>query len=124
MVHYSVTQLSLCKCTYILSTESHDKPTLPQLLKFPGKEGKIDIPERIGANYKLFGIFLLKDDNGTKVEAITKEEEKVHDISLKILSKWLRGEGIQPPTWSTLTEVLKDSNLDVLAEEIETVIKF
>ena len=109
---------------HILSTESHDKPTLSQLLKFPGKEGKIDIPERIGTNYKSFGIFLLKDDNGTKVEAITKEEEKVHDISLKILSKWLRGEGIRPPTWSTLTEVLKDSNLDVLAEEIETVIKF
>ena len=106
---------------YILSTESDDKPTLPQLLKFPGKGGKINIPERIGTNYRLFGIFLLKDDNGAKVESITEEERKVHDISLTILSKWLQGEGMQPPMWRTLIEVLKDSNLGVLAKEIEAV---
>lgn len=114
------------KCTYIIipSTESDDKPTLSQLLKFPGKGGKINIPERIGTNYRLFGIFLLKDDDGAKVASITKEEDKVHDMSLTILSKWLRGEGKQPPTWSTLIEVLKDSSLGVLVEEIEAVVEF
>ena len=82
----------------------------------------MNIPERIGANYKSFGIFLLKDDDGGKVESITKQEDTVHDMRLAILSKWLQGEGMQPPTWSTLIEVLKDSNLGVLAKEIETVI--
>ena len=44
------------------------------------------------------------------------------DMSLKILSKWLQGEGIQPPTWNTVIEVLRKSNLAALADEIASVI--
>ena len=106
----------------ILSTESDQKPTLLQLLCFPGKSGNINIPERIGTHYKTFGIFLLNDENGAKVESIAKEESTMTDMSLKILSKWLQGEGIQPPTWNTVIKVLRQSNLAVLAGEIASVI--
>lgn len=92
---------------------------MPQLLSFPGSSGKINIPEIIGTNFNTFGILLLNDKNGSKVEAVTKKEDKVTDMSLKILSKWLCGEGMQPPTWTTLIHVLRNSNLGVLAEEIE-----
>ena len=108
---------------HILSTESDYKPTLPQLLNFPGKSGGINIPEKIGVHYKTFGIFLLKDNNGAKIDTIAKEEGELIHISLKILSRWLQGEGTQPPMWSTMIEVLKMSNLGVLAEEISSVIK-
>ena len=64
---------------------------------------------------------MLKDENGAKVESITKEEDKMRDMNLTILSKWLQREGMQPPPWST---VLKESNLHVLAEEIKAVIGF
>ena len=107
-----------------LLTESDDEPTLSQLLNFPGKRGKINIPERIGTNYKTFGIFLLNDGNGAKVESIAKEEGELIHISLKILSKWLQGEGMQPPTWSTIIEALKMSNLGALAKDIRAVIEF
>ena len=40
---------------------------------------------------------------------------------MAILKKWLRGEGEQPATWRTLVQVLKDSDLNSLAEEIEAV---
>ena len=108
---------------HILSTASGQKPTLPQLMNFPGKSGGINIPERIGVHYKTFGIFLLKDDDGAKIDSIAKEEGELTHISLKILSRWLQGEGMQPPMWSTIIEVLKMSNLGVLAEEISSVIK-
>ena len=108
---------------HTLSTESGGKPTLPQLLNFPGKSGKINIPERIGLYYKTFGIFLLNDENGAKIDCIAKEEGELIHITLKILSKWLQGEGMQPPMWSTIIEVLKKSNLGVLAEEISSVIE-
>ena len=108
---------------HILSTESGGKPVLPQLLKFQAKSGEINIPERIGTQYKTFGIFLLNDDNGAKVEAIAKEEGESKQINIKILSKWLQGEGMQPPTWSTIIEALKKSNLAVLAENIRAVIE-
>ena len=105
-----------------LSTESDGKPTMPQLMNFPGKSGKINIPEKMGTNYKTFGIHLLKDETGAKIDSIAKEEGESMAISSKILSKWLRGEGMQPPMWSTIIEVLKTSNLGVLAEEISSVI--
>ena len=93
-------------------------------MKFPGKSGNINIPEKIGTNIQTFGILLLKDENGDKVEAITKEESKVKDVSLTILKKWLRGEGMQPTTWKTLIDVMRDSDLGVLADEIEAVKSF
>ena len=96
---------------------------MPQLLNFPGKSGEINIPEKIGTNYTTLGIFLLNDDNGAKVETIAKEKGESIHISIKILSKWLQGEGMQPPTWSTLIEALKMSNLGVLAEDIRAVIE-
>ena len=97
---------------------------MPQLLSFPGKSGEVNIPEKMGTNYKTFGILLLQDDNGAKIDSIiAKEEGESIHISLKILSKWLEGEGMQPPMWSTIIEVLKKSNLGVLAEEISSVIE-
>ena len=78
----------------------------------------------MGTNYKTFGILLLEDDNGAKIDAIiAKEEGEPKHINLKILSKWLQGEGMQPPAWSTIIEVLKMCNLGVLAEEISSVIE-
>ena len=76
----------------------------------------------IGTTYKRFAIFLLNDENGAKVESITKEESQVEEMSLKILSRWLQGEGVQPQTWSTLIKVFRQSKLSDLADEIETVI--
>ena len=112
-----------CFYIHILSTESGGKPTLPQLLNFPGKSGEINILEKIGTNYTTLGIFLLNDDNGAKVESIAKEKGESIQISIKILSKWLQGEGMQPLTWSTITEALKMSNLGALAEDIRAVIE-
>ena len=104
---------------FILSTEYDGIPTLPLLLNFPGKKGRINIPERIGTYQKIFGIILLKDESGAKIEIIAKEK----DMNLTILSRWLQGDGKQPPTWSTLIEALNESNLGALAEEIKTVIE-
>ena len=120
---FAVIELTHCLfAIHILSTDSNSKPTLPLLLSFPGKSGEINILERIGTTYKIFGIFLLNDASGAKIESITKEESQVADMTLKILSRWLQGEGMQPQTWSTLIKVLRKSKLSDLANEIETVI--
>ena len=44
-----------------------NKPTLLELLKFPGKSGVINIPQAIGRNYLAFGVLLLNDEDGSKV---------------------------------------------------------
>jgi len=89
---------------------------LPELLKFPGKNGTINIPQMIGTDLLALGILLLDDDDGRKVDAIA---EKCG--SLGILKSWVQGEGLQPVTWRTLVQVLRESNFTDLAGEIEGV---
>lgn len=82
---------------------------------------KIKVHEQIGIKYIDLGVFLLDDTNGVKVEAIAlKHNNNAENINKDILSKWLRGMGKQPVTWSTLIEVLRDIDLKSLANDIES----
>ena len=42
-------------------------------------------------------------------------------ITANILEEWIAGKGKHPVTWKTLTEVLRDTELSVLAGEIAAV---
>ena len=89
-----------------------EKPSLPKLLD-------LEIPERVGADYRKFGIFLLNDATGSKVDSIEIEcLGKPDRITLKILQCWVVGKG-EPPTWHTLTHTLNRCKLTVLAEQIK-----
>ena len=88
---------------------------------FPSRSGIINIPQTIGVNYITFGTLLLNDRQGEKIDAIVDDNSRAREINMAILKKWLRGEGKQPATWRTLVQVLKDSDLNSLAEEIEAV---
>ena len=48
-------------------------PTLQELLSFPGQEKQINIPQEVGTQYKIFGTFLLENDNRAKLDNITTE---------------------------------------------------
>ena len=95
---------------------------MPELLTFPNKGGKVSIPQEIGAYYQKFGILLLNDNDGRKVDAIVEGKENTEEINLEILKRWLQGDGLQPGTWRTLIQVLWDSQLNTLAEHIQDVI--
>ena len=98
-----------------------EKPTLQQLLAFPGPEKKIKVHEQIGIKYHELGAFLLDDDNGVMTEVIaTNHNNNADNINREILSKWLQGLGKQPVTWSTLIEVLRDIDRNDLATDIES----
>ena len=96
---------------------------MAKLLKFPGKHGKINIPELIGTNYKIVGTFLLRDDSGTIISGI--ERAKMYDaeeINKAILEMWIGGKGLGPFTWDTLVQCLRDADQNVLANDIEKVL--
>ena len=106
-------------CRLFLTAE---KPTVVDMITFPGSGGKIDISERIGTNYKRFGILLLEDTNGVKVNAIEKKHhEEANEINLEILQKWAEGNGKKPVTLRTLVDVLCKIGLTTLADEIKAV---
>ena len=86
------------------------------LLDFPGS---INIPERIGMKYLMFGTLLLKDDNGVRVQAIeSKCKDDIMNINIQILREWILGNDI-PCTWDDLIRILKKSRCSKLAADIE-----
>ena len=66
---------------------------------------------------------MLKDDSGTIISCI--ENAKMHnatEITATILEKWIGGKGLQPFTWNTLVNCLRDADLNVLANDIAEVL--
>jgi len=95
---------------------------LPECIKLQGLKGRINLTTEIGTKYKTFGILLLEDRTGERVSAIAeKHMNDAEKITANILKVWIAGKGKHPVTWKTLTEVLHDSELRVLAGEIEAV---
>ena len=45
--------------------------------------------------------------------------QDTEQINVKILQKWLNGMGLQPVSWETLIQVLKDIGFNELAKEID-----
>ena len=89
-----------------------EKPSLPKLLN-------LEVVEKIGTEYKIFGTFLLKDNTGFLVDAIKHDcLGMTHEITRKILQEWLAGKG-EPVTWACLVETLHRCNLNALADEIQ-----
>ena len=91
-------------------------------IRFRGREKRINLPQEIGMKYYQFGILLLEDATGARVDAIAhKCSNDAEQINLVILKEWIGGQGAKPVNWTTLVEVLKDIGLTVLAGEIAAV---
>ena len=66
-----------------------------------------------------FGIFLLNDESGDRVDIIEDEHHgKPKRISHGILQEWLRGNGL-PVTWETLVKALRDTKPFALADKVQ-----
>ena len=108
---------------FLLSTcISADCPTLLECIRFRGQEGMINIAEKISTKYQDFGLLLLDDPNGSRVSNMElKYNQDAERINKEILREWATGRGKKPVSWETLTEVLRDIGLCILASEIEAV---
>ena len=97
--------------TDVLIKTSGDQPSLPDLLR-------LKIPQQVGANYSIFGIFLLDDQTGSRVKTIEHDcHWQSETIVQKILQEWMERKGL-PVTWESLVQTLKDTGLTVLADQI------
>ena len=87
-------------------------PTLPELLC-------LKIPQRVGPDYYTFGILLLNDTVGSRVESLEMGcLGKPEKIVQRILREWLLGRGLEL-TWETLVKTLGNSDLSALADEVQ-----
>ena len=94
------------------SAETEERLTLPELLL-------LKIPQKVGPKYKIFGIFLLDDTMGDRVDSIELASlGKPEVIVTKILQEWVGGRGAAL-TWDTLVKTLRDCELNTLADHIQ-----
>ena len=83
-----------------------------------GVDGKpLSIIRRIADNYYIFGMNLLQDNNGEKVDVIERDCKGAETITREILKKWLR-DGGPTCTYPHLMECLRESELGGLADNI------
>ena len=93
-----------------------------ELIRFRGRERRINIPQQIGVNFMQFGLILLEDTNGARMQSITHEcRDSPEQINTKVLQEWITGRGRLPISWDTLVEVLHDIDLGTLADDIAVV---
>ena len=93
-----------------------------ECVRFKGRERRINIPQEIGVKFHDFCLVLLEDDTGARIQSIAhKHNNDAEKINVEVLQQWMTGRGKQPVTWMTLTEVLRDMDLPVLAGEIVAV---
>ena len=89
-------------------------------MRFRGRERRINVPQEVSTKYTQFGILLLEDNYGHRVRNMEhKHRGDVEQINMEILREWVNGRGKQPVSWATLTEVLRDVELSVLARDID-----
>ena len=72
------------------------------------------------------GDILEFDSNSSKLEEIKKEHKDdpdLHEACCRAMFiHWLKGNGVQPCTWSKLIKLLKDCEQEKIANEIEAAI--
>ena len=100
---------SLCK----LSLSDYPRPpTMPELIH-------LKVPEHVGSVFFKFGVLLLDDENGAKMDSIRREYQEDSGLIVRMtLKQWVQGDG-KPLTWETLIKTLRDCNVFGLAAEIE-----
>ena len=82
--------------------------------------GHLNMIQSVGTRYPTLGIFLLEDDNGVLVDALTLEHQhNAEEITRAIFQRWIGGTGRKPTTWRTLVGVLRQSQLATQADKIE-----
>ena len=108
-------------CNIIVTlTEGHTPslPPQPDLLQLK----RLSIPQEVGIHFKDFGLFLLNDGKGARVNNIIHAQVNRGDpvaIVTAILEEWLAGRGI-PVTWDKLIQTLTDCQLNALAHTVKS----
>ena len=82
-------------------------PSLTELLQ-------VEIPLLVGKNYEPFGIRLLDDRSGKRVEVIMDNHRgNAEGITTQILKEWINE---KPQTWKTLILTLRECNIADLTD--------
>ena len=111
------------RAAFILLSSSLDldqpTPNLKGILEL--RERGVDVIRDIGTKYEDFGVFLLDDLNGTRVDALKEQYRGDSEkIIREIIKEWLKG----PVSWEALETALRKTGLVELAKHLNETLKY
>ncbi len=107
---------------YIAFRFSDCKPTLKQLTMIKNKAGdQIEVLKSVAPFWRIVGALLDFDAGGTQLAFIESQNGQQNSLGCcqAMMVHWLAGNGVRPTTWRKLIEVLRDSEKDWLAEQLQ-----
>ena len=112
----------LLHVTYYYVTELHTRPKLHELKLLKKQSGaKIEVIKSVAPFWKDVGYFLDFDEYGSYVDSIEKKcSHNPDECCTEMLKQWLQGKASRKPTWKDLIDILKDCELNTVADELET----
>ena len=106
---------------YTIIRTAGDKPSIYDFPKIKGNDG-LNVFDTIGANnFMTFGMLLLKDKNGKKVDHIEKKHraDGASSIVRGIINDWLgKGTG---QTYQHIIDCLKEAGMGAFAAEMQAM---
>ena len=97
------------------------RPRLVQLKMMKTPDGtKIEIIKTVAPKWMDIGDLLDFDAKGDTMNniAASKGRNEVESCCRCMFQHWLDGNGVQPVSWATLLEILKDCHFNTLATEV------
>ena len=83
----------------------------------------MEIIATVAAHWQDFGYLLDFDETGRTIDRIAREHQlRPIDCCAAMLREWLEGRGRQPATWATLIDLLKDADINDLAQQLERMV--
>ena len=105
------------RCEFTMATCDY----LPFLQSLPTQRGELGIVQRCAANYSHLGIFLLNDDDRTKIRRIELANHyKPEAIMMAIFEEWIASGN---NSWKELIECLRMCSLNTLARDIRDALR-
>ena len=83
----------------------------------------MEILATIAAHWQDFGYLLDFDETGRTIDRIAREHQlRPIDCCAAMLREWLEGRGRQPATWAMLIDLLKDADINDLAQQLQRMV--
>jgi hypothetical protein len=97
-----------------------EMPRLHQLQRLCKDSTVVNIIRAVAPSWETFSLYLEMERN--MIDIWKRNTDEVEDAARKLFGHWLDGKGRKPISWKTLIQALRESDLPIIATEVEAIL--
>jgi hypothetical protein len=105
-------------CVFI--TVLDEMPRLHQLQRLCGDSVVVNIIRAVAPSWEKSALYLTIERN--MIDIWKRNADEVEDATRTLFGHWLNGNGRKPISWKTLIQALHESNLPIIATQVEEIL--